>query len=194
MTTHFPIVPVDAVPLKALSPSQQGLRPLALLVDDEPIITDTLAAILNANGIAALSAYCPIDALESALLMPPNILITDLSMPGMDGLELAVQVTRAAPDCEVILFSGHISMCDIGARMHAIDCDFMTLIKPVHPADMLKCVCARLALHGWSLTPAEDGRRSNDDSASAGYSGNGSRGVSSNVSVRTRWRSCATHP
>ena len=113
MTTHFPIVPVDAVPLKALSPSQQGLRPLALVVDDEPIITDTLAAILNANGIAALSAYCPIDALESALLMPPNILITDLSMPGMDGLELAVQVTRAAPDCEVILFSGHVSMCDM---------------------------------------------------------------------------------
>ncbi len=191
---YFPIVPVDAVPLKALSPLQQGLRPLALVVDDEPIIADTLTAILNANGIAAFSAYSPIDALESAVLMPPNILITDLSMPGMDGLELAVQVTRAAPDCEVILFSGHVSMCDIGARMDAIDRDFTTLIKPVHPADMLKCVCARLARQGWSLTPAGDGRSGNDDSASTGYSGRGSSVLSSNVSVRTRWRSCATHP
>ncbi len=151
MTTHFPTVPIDAGPLQALLHSQDRLRPLALVVADEPLITATLVARLTASGRSALSAYDPIEALETALLMPPQILITDLTMPGMDGLELAAKVTRAVPDCEVILFSGNISMGDMTARMKAIDCDFVALIKPIHPAVMIECVRERLARRGWSL-------------------------------------------
>lgn len=148
MTTHFPTVPVNAGPYQALLQPQSPLRPLALVVDDEPIIRDTLAAILNAAGFAALTAFNGISALEMALLMPPQILITDLAMPGMDGLALAVAVTRAVPDCEAILFTGHASICEIAARMRALDCDFVTLLKPVHPVDLLDCICERMEKRG----------------------------------------------
>jgi DNA-binding NarL/FixJ family response regulator len=154
MTTHFSTVPVTAGPLQALLPSADDrLRPLALVVDDEPIITDTLTAILNGVGFAAMGSFNAISALETALLIPPQVLITDLAMAGMDGLELAIAVTRAVPDCEVILFSGHASICELSERMRALHCDFLTLLKPVHPADMIDCVCERLARRGCVLVP-----------------------------------------
>lgn len=153
MATHFPMVPIDAGPYQALLQPQNELRPVALVVDDEPIITETLAAILNGVGFAALTAFDGHSALETALLIPPQILITDLAMPGLDGLDLAVMVTRAVPDCEVILFSGHASVCELVDRMNSFGCDFATLLKPVHPADMIDCVCERLARRGCLMVP-----------------------------------------
>jgi len=153
MTTHFPAVPVDSVPLDALLHPQSPLRPLVLVVDDEPIITESLSAILNGAGFAALTASSGISALETALLIPPQVLITDLAMPGMDGLELGIAVSRAVPDCEVILFSGNASIGDISARMRALGCDFVTLLKPVHPADMIDCICKHLKKRGCAEIP-----------------------------------------
>ena len=192
MTMHFPTVPIDASKLKALLQSQDRLRPLALVVDDEHVITDTLTAILNGSGFAALSAYNAADALEIARLMPPQILITDLAMPGMDGLELAVQVTRAVPDCEVILFSGNASMCDVGARMQVLNCDFTTLIKPVHPAVMIACVRERLARRGWSSTsPAVGFSRIPDEPVASLRALNDARSAFSKISVHSGLRSSA---
>jgi CheY-like chemotaxis protein len=153
MATHFATVPVDAGPYQALLQPQNELRPVALVVDDEPIITETLAAILNGVGFAALTAFDGGSALETALLIPPQILITDLAMPGLDGLDLAVMVTRAVPDCEVILFSGHASICELAERMRSLACDFAALLKPVHPADMIDCICERLARRGCRVVP-----------------------------------------
>lgn len=158
MAMHFTTVPVNAGPYQALLQAQEPIRPLALVVDDEPVITDTLTAILNGVGFAALSAYNGIAALEMALLMPPQILITDLAMPGLDGLDLAIAVTRKVPDCEVILFSGHASICEMAARTARYHCDFATLLKPVHPADMIDCVCQRLARRGCAIVPPQGHR------------------------------------
>lgn len=159
MATHFPLVQVDSGPYQALLVQPQSpLRPVVLVVDDEPIITDTLSAILNGLGFAAMTASNAISALDTALLIPPQVLITDLAMPGMDGLELAVAVTRAVPDCEAILFSGHASICDVAARMRALACDFVTLLKPVHPADMVACICERLEKRGCADIPSRIGR------------------------------------
>ena len=153
MTMYFPAVPLDAGPYQALEQLQGPPRPLALVVDDEPVITESLSAILNGAGFAALIASDGVTALETALLIPPQILITDLAMPDMDGLELAVAVTQALPDCEVILFSGHASICDIAARMQELGCDFVTLLKPIPPAAMINCVRERLESRGAALPP-----------------------------------------
>jgi DNA-binding NtrC family response regulator len=152
--TNFPTVSMDSGPFQSLLQPQDDLRPVALVVDDEPIITETLAAILNSAGFAALTAFDGCSALDTALLIPPHVLVTDLAMPGLDGLDLAVRVTRAIPDCEVILFSGHASICDLAERMRSQDCDFATLIKPVHPAEMIDCIRQRLARRGCSKVPS----------------------------------------
>lgn len=159
MTMHFPIVPVNAGPYQALLQEHEALRPLVLVVDDEPIITETLSAILNSVGFAAIPAFCGRSALEIAHLIPPQVLITDLAMPGLDGLDLGVAVTRAVPDCEVILFSGHASVSELVGRMHAMHCDFETLLKPVHPADMIDKVCECLERRGCHLAPAKSHRK-----------------------------------
>lgn len=149
MKTHFPMVPVEMAPRETDHSAQ--FRPLALIVDDEPIITETLTAILNRNGLAALPAANGREALELALLVPPEILISDISMPGMSGWELASEVTRHHPDCEVILFSGHAAATDKALNMRNGNFDFIALVKPVHPADLIDHVFERLNRRGSRL-------------------------------------------
>ncbi len=139
---------------------QERIPPLALIVDDEPVITETLAAILNGSGIAAMTASNGNAALETALLIPPDILITDLAMPGISGLELAVELTRRHPACEVIVFSGHAMASDLAASAAQAGAGFATLVKPVHPVDLLSCVFEALGRKGCTLIPKQHMRSS----------------------------------
>lgn len=150
MNTHFPTVPVETALFSASLQQSERLRPVALVVDDEPIITETLAAILDGSGLTALTALDGPAALEIAAVIPPEILITDLSMPGMNGLELAVEMTRSVPDCDVILFSGHISSTELLAKLEGLEHKFMVLLKPVHPVDLLEQVSECLVRRGIS--------------------------------------------
>ena len=151
MTTHFPTVPVDGALREALLEPTDCIRPLALVVDDDPIITSTLAAILHGSGLAALTAANGLAALDTALLIPPEILIADLAMPGMNGFDLALEVTRFTPDCGVILFEGHNCGFNPAAKVRNPRCDFMALLKPVHPTDLLDAVFKLLDRRGHPL-------------------------------------------
>jgi DNA-binding response OmpR family regulator len=112
-------------------------RPVVLVVDDESTIADTLAEILNRSGYAATPAYDGEDALESALLTPPEILISDVVLPGMSGIELAITMTRVFPECKVLLFSGQASTADLLALASNQGHHFSLLNKPIHPKDLL---------------------------------------------------------
>ncbi len=137
MNTYFPTVPVETVRRNS-NPSPDRTRPLVLVVDDEPLIGETLAIILNGNGLATMTAHNAIEGLELAALIPPELLIADLAMPGMNGLDMAIEISRATPDCKVILFSGHASISDMYTKMLKLGHDFLWLVKPVHPADLLE--------------------------------------------------------
>jgi DNA-binding response OmpR family regulator len=153
MTKHFSTIPVDGT-LRAAAQiaNSDRLRPLALVVDDDPLITSTLAAILNGSGLAVMTAHDGPSALDTARLIPPEILISDLVIPGMDGFELALQITAATSDCEVILFAGNTTGFNLGTLMRSLKRDFTILAKPVHPADLLDAVFALLTRRG---IPAE---------------------------------------
>jgi len=156
MSTYFPTVPVEVARYKAHLHGTERPRPLVLVVDDEPIIAETLAAILDGSGLSAMTAPNAYKALEMVNLMPPEMLITDLAMPGMNGLDLAVQVNRSVPDCEIILFSGQA--IDLAASLDSSGCNFVTLLKPVHPADLLARVFERLSLRGITVVPPAPAR------------------------------------
>ena len=153
MSTHFSTVPVEFARQRGAGSSTEPLLPLVLVVDDEPLIVETLAAILNGSGLAALTAPDGLAALEIARLMPPEMLITDVAMPGMNGFDLAIEVTRIVPDCDIILFSGQASTSDLVEMHRRTGHEFLTLNKPVHPADLLAHVNECLGRRGWS-TPA----------------------------------------
>jgi CheY-like chemotaxis protein len=141
---NFPTVSLKEVPPSGPENSN-GYRPVVLVVDDESIIADTLAEILTRSGYTGVPAYDGDDALETALLMPPEMLITDVVLPGMSGIELAITVRRIFPDCKIILFSGQASTSDLLAAARKDGHQFTLLNKPLHPQDLLSRVSENLA-------------------------------------------------
>ena len=132
---NFQVVPLAEVPLNKLIVQREP--PVVLIVDDERVIADTLSVILTKSGFAVMTAYDGETALEFARLIPPELLITDVAMPGMNGIELAITVVQSIPDCKVLLFSGQASSIDLlDEARHAGHC-FTLLSKPVHPTDLL---------------------------------------------------------
>jgi DNA-binding response OmpR family regulator len=142
--TNFPTVPIGEVP----PPSPTHNHPVVLVVDDEATIADSLAAILCRCGFAAMAAYDGASALDTALLVPPDLVITDVVMPGMGGIELAIAVQGAIPGCKVILFSGHAATADLLVTARRAGHSFTLLSKPVHPKDLLARISEALKPSG----------------------------------------------
>lgn len=139
---HTEVVPISEV--NGVSGLDSGL-PVVLVVDDEEIVADTLALIIGKAGFCALKAYRADEALAMARLMPPALLLTDVQMPGMNGVELALQLTSEQPDCRVLLFSGHAVPVDLSAA-RAAGYDFPLLGKPLHPVELLEHISTSLGV------------------------------------------------
>lgn len=139
-TRNTPIVPVGEAPTF----HEFSFRPRVLVVDDETSIADTTATILSMSGYEAIAAYDGNDALEAALLSPPHLLITDVVMPGMNGIELAITIQRVFPDCQILLFSGQASTVDLLAAAGSAARRFTLLSKPLPPERLLATVKEKL--------------------------------------------------
>ena len=137
---NFPTVSLEEVPASGPASSTSAYRPVVLVVDDESVIADTLAEILTRSGYTGIAEYDGDSALETALLMPPEMLITDVVLPGMSGIELAISVRRIFPECRIILFSGQASTADLLAAARQEGHHFTLLTKPLHPQDLLNRV------------------------------------------------------
>ena len=109
---------------------------IVFVVDDEPIIADTLAVILNRSGFVAKSFHRPAEVLEAAELIVPDLLVSDVVMPGMTGVELANRIRSQYPECKCLLFSGQANTRELLRSAHD-DYEFEILSKPIHPADLL---------------------------------------------------------
>jgi DNA-binding NtrC family response regulator len=83
-------------------------------------------------------------ALEIARVIPPELLLSDVVMPEMTGIELAIAVVQSVPDCKVLLFSGQAATVNLLADARAAGHDFTTLRKPIHPTDLLACITGSL--------------------------------------------------
>jgi DNA-binding response OmpR family regulator len=139
-----PVVPIDSVPPADTS----AMRPVVLVVDDESVIADTLAEILSRSGYAAMTAYDADEALEAAMTTPPEMLITDVILPGMNGIELAIKIRRIFPDCKILLFSGQAATVDLLVNANCAGHHFNLISKPIHPKDLVAKVAESLRAVG----------------------------------------------
>ena len=142
--TKFETVSVKDIPVSEQLKEAIANRPVVLVVDDESVIADTLAEILNRKGYAAIPVYDAEEALETALVMPPELLLTDVVLPGMSGIELSIKIKRNFPDCKILLFSGQAATTEMLTSANRAGHRFDLLTKPIHPTDLLTHVSASL--------------------------------------------------
>jgi DNA-binding response OmpR family regulator len=134
---NFETVPVAELVLKGIRSQTDRPKPVVLVVDDEVVIADTLTAILGRNGMTAMTAYDGESALEIMRTIPPDLLLTDVAMPGMSGIDLAIATKQAIPGCKILLFSGQAVTVDLLADARDAGHDFTALEKPIHPTELL---------------------------------------------------------
>jgi DNA-binding response OmpR family regulator len=142
---NFQTVPLADLPLKSRI---QPRRPIVLIVDDEAVIADTRAMILELSGISAMVAYDGKTALEIAHTAPPDLLLTDVSMPGMNGVDLATAIRKLFPNCSILLFSGQVPSADLLNAARDAGQEFTILTKPLHPTELLARISDALKSQG----------------------------------------------
>jgi CheY-like chemotaxis protein len=120
--------------------SQACGRHRVFVVDDEEIIASTTAMILRHSGFDTTFFTLPLEALQAACQDAPDLLITDVVMPRLSGIELAVQLRACCPDCKVLLFSGQATTGNLIDAANGMGRDFELLAKPVPPAALLSKV------------------------------------------------------
>ena len=122
------------------SAGEDRARLKVLVVDDERLLADTTSSILRIAGFHARTAYDGWEALEIARTFHPGCILTDVMMPMMNGVELAIAVTKMFPGTKVVLFSGQAGISNIMQDSRSRGYDFPLLAKPVHPLKLIEAV------------------------------------------------------
>lgn len=116
---------------------ESATKPKVLVVDDEPVIADTLAMILNQSGFETRAVYSGEKALEMAASFEPHMLISDVIMADLNGIDAAIRIRQLLPSIKILLFSGQAATADLLEKARAQGYEFEILAKPVHPQDLL---------------------------------------------------------
>ena len=137
LSTNAPDNPSDAS-AAADKAEVKNPAPRILIVDDEKVIADTIVQILNRNGFIAEAAYGGAEAIEKAKSSCPELVLSDVLMPQVDGVEAAIAIRTHCPDARIILFSGQSATVEILARARERGHIFELLPKPIHPTQLIK--------------------------------------------------------
>lgn len=122
--------------------SDSGYKPRILIVDDERNIADTLAMVFQIKGHEAIAAYSAESAVDAIEKFEPDVVLSDVIMGKMTGVDLAIYLSKARPDCKVILFSGQTTTSSLLAEANRKGHEFRLLAKPIHPEALIEEVGA----------------------------------------------------
>jgi DNA-binding NtrC family response regulator len=110
------------------------------IVDDESSIANTTAQILDREGFHCVPFSDPLELIDHCAAMPPNLVISDIIMPQMNGFDLAGRLRDTHPECRILLFTGQAGVDDL--REYALDLghEIEVLSKPLHPHTLIEKV------------------------------------------------------
>ncbi len=121
-----------------LARTDEAVRPRVLVVDDERIIADSLAAILNRSGFEAVARYGGADAIEFVHQECPDIVLSDVVMPETNGVQVAKAIRSHCPGTRIVLISGNASTPNLLEHAMPDGPELELLAKPIHPTSLLK--------------------------------------------------------
>jgi FixJ family two-component response regulator len=121
--------------------------PRVFVVDDEEDIAKMIAVILQMNKFDATAYSEPLKALQEADSTPPDYLVSDIAMPGMNGIDLALAMQAKAPSCKVLLFTGDAGAPALVEEAKKAGHDFALLMKPVHPIALVGALAPLRSRH-----------------------------------------------
>ena len=110
-----------------------------LVVDDEPLVAQTLGLIFGRQGFEVTTVNGTAEALHSAATSMPDLLLTDIDMPGRDGVALMTEFSRLYPACPILVLTGFyaaLGRVHDCARTLAQTVEIVT--KPCQPSDLLR--------------------------------------------------------
>jgi CheY-like chemotaxis protein len=123
---------------QAESKDAKPIRPRILVVDDEKLITDTMTEILEGAGFLVAAAYDGWSALDLASRFQPDYLLSDVLMPKMNGVELAIAIRNMYPAVRILLFSGQAGISEILQSGQRQGFQFELIPKPIHPTRLIE--------------------------------------------------------
>ena len=115
-------------------------RPTALVVDDEHIIAETVAQILQMSGFDAIPLFSGESALEHVQWHCPDLVISDVIMPTLNGIDTAKRLLKLCPSAKILLLSGQAATVEMIAEARAEGFNFELLAKPLHPDELLSAL------------------------------------------------------
>jgi DNA-binding NtrC family response regulator len=115
-------------------------QPCVFVVDDEEEIAKMFAVVLQMNLFNAIPYSDSRVAFEAAKQKAPDYLLTDVVMPGMNGVELAIEVKAVAPKCKMLIFSGQEDSKKLIDKAKERGHDLTLVLKPIHPAKMVELI------------------------------------------------------
>ena len=113
-----------------------------IVIDDEPVIADTVVEILNGEGFEAMAVSTGASAIELAKAFDPDVVLSDVIMPGLNGIETGIRIREIAPNCRVILFSGQAATVDLLEEAREQGHRFDILAKPIRPEQLISVIRA----------------------------------------------------
>ena len=108
-----------------------------LVVDDEELVADSLVEILNMFGYSAYSLYSGAAAITRATEKLFDVLIIDVVMTKITGIDAAIEICKDLPNCKVLLVSGNERTFDMLKDARERGHEFEILAKPVHPSEII---------------------------------------------------------
>ena len=129
------------------------MKQKVLVVDDEQLVADTLRLIFQRRGYDCQVAYSGKNAITCAETFFPDLLLCDLTMPEMDGVEVAVSIADKFPGCRVLLLTGHyINLKSMQHRIRALKVPYRVMMKPLPPEELLQHAHALLQITPQTFT------------------------------------------
>ena len=123
-----------------MSAEMANLR--VLVVDDDARVADSIVQILVNSGYAAVSVYSAEAAMKMAERLRPQVVISDVVMGPVSGIELAIHIREHHPDCRVLLISGIATLPPHATGLSGNGAKLQFMSKPVDPARILEFLAA----------------------------------------------------